>query len=360
MIPTFKNRLGLAFVLCMQLTISQAQEFPKDSSQIQNCVDCCCHQDLAPVGIMIGHVHGKRQWMLSYRMMFMSMKGNYENGKAITDDVLFNTYLMLPKSMNMQMHMLMGMVGITERLTLMAMLHFNHTNMTMQMPESSASAADGHNHDHGTGHDHDGMHMHSTGFGDTKLHALYAICKTNNHQFIASLGTSIPTGSITYHGHDAMYAGSRLPYAMQQGSGSVEVLPGITYLYAQNKFSGSAQALYTWRLNQNKIGYQLGNESLVNTWLAYRLHNKWSISVRAEWLHIAPLKDADIGLYKFMEPAANASNYGGNAGTGFLGINIFLNKQRLSLEAGLPVFQKWNGVQMHRTFAITAGWQFLF
>jgi hypothetical protein len=292
--------------------------------------------------------------------MFMSMKGNYENGKAITNETLFNTYLMLPKSMIMQMHMLMGMVGITDRLTLMAMLHFNHTSMAMQMPETSASVADGHNHNHGSGHDHDGMHMQSTGFGDTKLHALYAICKTNNHQLIASLGASVPTGSIAYHGHDDMYADSRLPYAMQQGSGSVEALPGITYLYAQSKFSGSVQALYTWRINQNKIGYQLGNESLVNTWLAYRLYNKWSTSLRGEWLNIAPIKDADIGLYKFMEPSANASNYGGNIATGYLGINFFLNKQRLSVEAGLPVFQKWNGVQMHRTFAITAGWQFLF
>ena len=266
MIPTFKYRLGLVFVLCMQLTISYAQEFPKDSTNTQNCVDCCCHQDLTPVGIMIGHVHGKRQWMLSYRMMFMSMKGNYENGKAITDDVLFNTYLMLPKSMTMQMHMLMGMVGITDRLTLMAMLQFNHSSMSMQMPETSASAADGHNHDHGTEHGHDRMHMHSTGFGDTKLHALYAISKTNNHQVIASLGASVPTGNIGFHGHDAMYAGSRLPYTMQQGSGSIEALPSLTYLYTQNKFSGSVQALYTWRLNQNRIGYKLGNESLVNTW----------------------------------------------------------------------------------------------
>ena len=39
---------------------------------------CCCSKEVAlPVGVMLGHVHAKGEWMLSYRYMNMAMQGAF-------------------------------------------------------------------------------------------------------------------------------------------------------------------------------------------------------------------------------------------------------------------------------------------
>lgn len=350
----------LLLMQCMLSSLACGQEakMPADST-IRNCSNCCCSRDLSPVSSMISHIHNKGEWMVSYRMMWMQMHGNYQDGKSIANSTLFNSYLMVPHQMQMQMHMLMGMVGVTNRLTLMAMLNFNNTKMTMQMPEMQAHD---HSHDEHDGHGSDGHghDMHTTGFGDTKIHAVYALISANNHQLIASLGASIPTGSITYTGHDGMYANSRLPYAMQQGSGSVEALPAISYLYYKNKFSWGAQVGYNHRLHSNRIGYRLGNELYANAWAAYQLWDWLGLSGKVDGLNIASIRHKDLSLFDGMEPAANSKNYGGNVLSLSGGFNFFVFKQRLSIEAGLPVYQRWNGIQMNRTVTLFAGWQMVF
>lgn len=325
----------------------------------KNCTYCCCNKDLSPVSSMITHIHTRGEWMLSYRMMWMQMQGNYRDGKSIENSTLFNSYLMVPHQMQMQMHMLMGMVGVTNRLTLMAMLNFNNTKMTMQMPEMQAHD---HSHEGQNEHDHDahGHDMHTTGFGDAKIHALYALIAANNHQLIASLGASIPTGSINYTGHDGMYASSRLPYAMQQGSGSVEALPAISYLYYKNKFSYGAQLGYNYRLNSNSLAYRLGNELYANAWAGYQLWNWLGLTAKVDGVNIGSIKNKDLSLFEGMEPAANSKNYGGNVLSASGGFNFYVLKQRLSIEANLPIYQGWNGIQMHRTVTLFAGWQVAF
>jgi len=178
--------------------------------------NCCCGNDPTPAGVMISHVHTKNEWMISYRYMGMNMSGVEDGHTSLSQSDVLANYRSSPDLMQMQMHMGMLMYGITDRLTVMGMFNYVSNYMEMTMPVGS------HLHHHS---------MSSTGIGDAKLYALYALKKNMFRQMIASLGFNLPSGSISVKGPAGamMYPDQRYAYSMQLGSGTVELLPGITY-----------------------------------------------------------------------------------------------------------------------------------
>jgi hypothetical protein len=359
-------RIQLQLLLVLALLATQLQSlFAQTDNDSSRCTDLsrctgfsCCTTDLTPSGVMISHVHNKNEWMLSYRYMTMCM-GNLGAGTAGVDkEKLFNAYLMLPEKMNMQMHMLMGMYGITDRLTVMAMFNYQVNSMKMSMYSMG-----GHNHGNaGTG----GSLMHTQGIGDIKLHALYKILEKENCQLLVSMGASIPTGAINVKGaaDDAMYPNSHDPYGMQLGSGTVDILPCINYLYQKNKLALSASVSGTYRGGYNSSGYQLGNEVIVNGWMAYQWFGLLSSSIRLQGNVTGDISGKDPNLYTYMEPSANPKNYGGQNICAYAGSTLHLKKalknNRLSIECGIPVYQDLNGIQLKQQLTLNTSWSFSF
>ncbi len=323
---------------------------------------CCCSDDPTPAGVMISHVHKKNEWMLSYRYMGMGMKGLVSGTASVDKESVFVNYLMAPDDMRMDMHMLMGMYGITHRLTVMAMLNYNSNSMQMSMFDAGV-----HNHP-GMGSSQGAMHpMKTSGLGDTRLHALYSFVNRASHQVVASAGVNIPTGSIQKKGggDEMIYANERLPYSMQLGSGTMDVLPGITYLYQQGKITFSAQATAVMRMGRNAAGYTLGNESVFGSWAAYRWLSFFSTSLRVEASDAKRIKGYDESMYYFSEPSANPYNYGGKRVNVYAGIVLqpksgILKSQRLSFEYGIPAYQDLNGIQMKQAQTMNASWSMNF
>src|SRR5882724_12256296 len=74
----------------------------------------------------------------------------------------------------------------------------------------------------------------SEGLGDLQLRGLYTVYAREGfrHRFLLNAGISIPTGSIDEKdfGPDRSLGRARLEYPMQLGSGTVDLLPGLTYL----------------------------------------------------------------------------------------------------------------------------------
>ncbi len=65
------------------------------------------------------HVHGKGEWMLSYRYMFMDMDGMYKGSNSISSAGVFgNGYNVTPTRMTMEMQMLGAMYAPNDRITL--------------------------------------------------------------------------------------------------------------------------------------------------------------------------------------------------------------------------------------------------
>jgi len=354
-------QLHLKWLLAVALSLLQPlcllAQTSTDTSQCTNL--SCCSTDLTPAGVMISHVHTKNEWMISYRYMDMQMKGLLSGATSENKDDVFFTYIMAPERMNMQMHMLMGMYGITDRLTVMAM--FNYQLNFMEMSMYSA------NHVHGGATVPSSTHtMKTNGLGDIKLHALYGVVERNTYQLLVSLGTSIPTGSIHEKGSsdDAMYPNKNYSYNMQLGSGSVELLPAATFLYQKNSLATSASIGYIYRTNYNNIGYKLSNEFNFNSWIAYQWLSFISSSLRIDGNFSGYIQGHDPQQYIFMEPASDPYSYGAEKINVHLGSSFHLkgafSKHQLGIEYGIPIYQHVYGIQLKQKYALNASWSFRF
>jgi hypothetical protein len=342
----------LVFLACFPIN-SQAQTCEEES--------CFCDQNPAPAGIMVSHLHKKNQWMVSYRLMHMKMGSSLQGDKSVEDSKVLSSYLMTGKSMQMDMHMLMAMYGISDRLTVMTMVNFSRQQM--EMSGLSGSGMGTHHHSSTeTGH----MGTQTQGLADTKVSFLYGLLSDGKHSLIFQAGLSLPTGSVRLKdGADGMYSGGLLPYCMQPGSGTWDLLPGISYGYSNGSFSVGSQLMAVVRSGDNGLGYRLGNEVTLNQWAAWTWNSHLSSSFRIEGISSGKIRGRTGSLDPVMEPSADPANYGGFRLNGFAGVNYFFSPaffpdQNLGLEAGFPFYQNLNGIQNRNRFGLFASWSVLF
>jgi hypothetical protein len=298
------------------------------NSYSQSCdsLQCNCEKgDMNPSGIMIGHSHPKGTWMFSYRYMNMQMRDNLSGMNKVSDDIIYRNYIMSPGRMSMDMHMIMAMYGITSRLSVMAMLNYNVLSMNMNMqPGTMQMQMNGMMM---SNMDATSMTTKTSGLSDTKLYAMYSLLNGATHQLMLSAGVNLPTGSVRLKGDGmSMLPGQRLPYMMQLGSGTYDILPGITYLLNKGNVTWGTQVTGTIRTGYNSLGYAYGNELTVSTWGAYRFLPWLSASLRAEAYAANAIAGKDPALFEIMEPDAKASNYGGQRASAYAGFNIYLKK----------------------------------
>jgi hypothetical protein len=318
----------------------------------------CGKNDIAPAGIIMSQVHEKGKWMISYQYMRDAMAGNMLADKNISDETISNTYgyLMAPARMHMDMHMLMLMYGINDKLTLMLMTSWNVAAMNMNGTDSMNASA------------MPGMIMDAkiperqqvSGFGDVKLYALYRLAGTDDHEITAALGVNIPTGSVNIKAFPDVYPGLNADYNMQTGSGAVEFMPGLSYVKHDEMLDWGVQVSGTLRPFFNNNGYHYGNEGVANIWAA-RKWNAWlSSSLRASAVATGSMAGRDPDQFDIMEPASNAVNYGGFKAFIYPGINVysgmFLSKEiKFRFEYGIPFYQYAVGVQMRSVSRFLAG-----
>ena len=328
------------------------QEFKGTLNTSQSCCtkECSCEATQTPAGVMTDHIHDKGKWMISYTYMNMTMQGNQMGTTRVSENTVYQNYTMSPETMNMQMHMVMAMFGITDKLTLMAMGGISYNYMTMNMSNTAMSMP--------------GMVMNmgsmtmaseSSGITDTKLTALYKILDKSKSGLIGSCGISLPTGTIQATGTTMLGDNQRLPYGMQIGTGSFGITPGITYTLKSNLFTAGIELGGDIKLNNNSLGYKLGNVYHATVWASYKLLSFVSCSIRTEAISVDKIHGSDkvmnLSVYQTDDPTAKTSNYGGTWCNLYAGLNFHLSNQTFSkfsllTEYGIPVYQNLNGTQM--------------
>ncbi|MEM7177300.1 MAG: transporter [Pseudomonadota bacterium] len=325
----------------------------------------------APIGVMGDHMHKAGEFMFSYRFMNMSMEGNRDGTTALSPQQIATTQpnpffgkpgqpptlRVVPTEMTMQMHMLGAMYAPTDWLTLMAMgtyLDNSMDHITFRGGKGTTQL--------GT------FTTDSNGFGDTKLAGLVRLYEDEMHHVHLNLGLSVPTGSITETDRVLAPTGARptlrLPYAMQLGSGTFDLLPGATYTGKSGSFGWGAQAMGTLRLGRNDEGYSLGDGAEATAWASYSPIPWISFSGRVKGSVLGEINGQDPLIMAPVQ-TADPDNYGGKAITLLGGINLagqsgFLRNQRLALEVGVPVYQDLNGPQLETDWTITLGYQIAF
>lgn len=306
--------------------------------------------------------------MISYRFMSMSMEDNLNGSAGITPDDIVTTIpnrfanppmmpptlRVVPIDMTTDMHMLGAMYAPSDSVTLMAMLNYLEKDMSHITYQG------------GMGTNQLGRFVTETsGLGDASLTVLWNIAEdySDDHdtQFILNFGVSIPTGDIDATGQILtpmnMQPTPRLPYAMQLGSGTWDLIPGITYATGHDNLGWGAQMKATIRLSDNDEGYSLGNKIFATSWVSYKMSDMLSVSLR---LSYTDQEDIDGMDSQIMAPVqtADPDNYGGERLDLGVGANILLSGgHRLAFEYETTLDQDANGVQMEMQNMLTLGYQ---
>ena len=339
--------ISIGSVIALTSTLTHA----KDSLLVQNTVSRSSLADShAPIGVMGDHVHGKGEWMVSYRYMNMHMEDLHRGSNKIASTMAASGYMMTPLEMDMDMHMVGLMYAPSDKLTLMFMANYIETSMTM----ANAAGVQA-------------MTMRTSGLGDSSLTAMYQFYKKDTSNAHVGLGVILPTGST-----DKLIAtapmppaiGRDQPFPMQLGSGSFGLKPSITYnSYFSDKWSWGAQANATIYLDENDEGYTLGNRYEATAWIAHNLTNKVSVSARIKadsWDSVDGTQTNGLhALNPIMSSPADPANTGGTKVDLLLGLNYKTSHgSRFALELGQTIHQDLDGVQLGYDWTVTAGYQF--
>jgi hypothetical protein len=309
------------------------------------------HATPVPIGVMGDHLHPQGDWMVSYRYMHMDMEGSLKGSNHISNQQIISpageNFLITPTKMTMDMDMLGVMYAPTDNLTLMVMAPYIKNSMD-HLTRAGTTFTTG-----------------SEGLGDVQLGALYGLMKWNAQHLHLNLGISTPTGSINEK--DQTPAGRvRLPYPMQLGSGTWDLLAGLTYGGQEGKWAWGGQAMGTVRLqDENDNDYRLGNRLNVTGWLVRDIARGWNASLRIDGQAWGDIHGADPQLNKSVVPTADPDLRGGKRIDVLAGITYATevgthNGHRLGIEAGVPAWQNLDGPQLKTRWTAIAGWQYSF
>ncbi|MEH6347245.1 MAG: transporter [Bermanella sp.] len=294
----------------------------------------------APISVMGDHTHNEGEFMVSYRNMQMDMNGLQDGTQSVSSqEVIDSGYMMAPTKMSMNMHMFGLMYAPTNQTTMMVMLPYIEKDMDMLMSSGMTTS------------------MNSEGLGDIKVGALHNIFSEAGQKIHLNLMMSLPTGSIDEEDD----VGAVMPYAMQLGSGTFDLLPGITYTAQAENFSYGAQAQATIRLGENDRDYTLGDRYKLQSWVQMPVHQRVSLSLRLAYEDWDTISGEDDELNAMMTPTADTDLQGGNLLSAGLGVNVALPQgHRVAIEYSKELEQDLDGPQMAQDDTLTLAWQLAF
>jgi len=152
---------------------------------------------------------------------------------------------------------------------------------------------------------------------------------------------------------------------MQLGSGTWDLLPGLTYLGHAQKWAWGAQALFTVRLGRNDNDYRLGDAYRLSAWTQWEVTDWLGPSVRLDWHGWGNVRGADPELDPNRNPAFDATKQAGERLDFLVGLNIYvprgpLKGSRFSVEGGVPLYQHILGPNLAVDWVFTAGLSYSF
>lgn len=326
--------------------------------------------DHAPIGVMGDHVHEQGEFMLSYRFMHVDMQGNRRGTGSIDPDTIVTTVpnrffgrpmqpptlRVAPAEMSMDVHVLGAMYAPADWLTLMVMGMYVEKKMDHVTYMGGMGTTVRGN-----------FRVTTEGVGDTRASGLVRLHDDGVHRLHLNAGVSVPTGSNTKTHEILTPMGARptvrVPYAMQLGSGTCDLLPGITYNGYSDRLYWGGQYLGTFRLGSDQ-GYSLGDKHALSAWINYQWRPFISAALRLQFDTLGNIDGMDPRIAGPVQ-TADPDNYGGDTLGLHLGVNLVgqsgsLAGQRLAVELGLPLLRDLNGVQMETDWTVTVGWQYAF
>lgn len=344
----FKFLRGLLVVGLLALStgvLAATAQDTDDDGLLDLDLEALMKLEVVQVTIPGAHWHWEGDVMVGYQYNQSRWSGHQSGQREVSDAEVLQQFPITHERMTMHMHMLMFMYGNDDELTLMAMVPY----MQMDMPHLTRNNAT--------------FTTRSEGLGDVRLSAIVPIYDEYPHRIQFEGGLSLPTGKITVT--DLNGRAGTLEYAMQLGSGTVDLRPKLTYLGQTDDLSWGAQARGVVRVGTNKRGYQQGNVIGVTAWISPAVTEEFSPSLRVDAQSWGNVRGVDSTISR-SNPAAIPELQGGERVDLLLGINYAAGVDdegcghRFSIEGGVPIYQKLRGPQLKFEYQIGGAWQWTF
>lgn len=303
-----------------------------------------------PAGVMGVRHHVKGEFTMSYRYMLQAMNGSRDGDSKISDtDVRASGFPVVPTDLTVQTHMFGAMYAPTDWVTVTLLVPYFRKDLKQKAGTPLGQVR---------------SETASEGIGDIELSGLFSLAQQGPHHLHVNAGLSLPSGAIGTK--DSTPIGRvELPYLMRLGSGTVDLLPGITYTYDGQGLAWGGQFAGTVRLGRNGSEYSLGDQLHGTAWATYHWHDSLSTSVRLNYEQWGNIDGADPDLNPNLVQIADPDRQGGQRFDLLLGIDLAgqhgsLEGHRLSIEGGIPVYQKLEGPQLEVDWFLVANWQYRF
>jgi len=322
----------------------------------------------APIGVMGDHMHSAGEWMIGYRFAHMSMSDSQLGSESVTPDWIVTnapnrffgnpmqpaSLRIVPLEMEIDMHMAGLMYAPTDWLTLTAATSYLSKEMEAVTYQGMIGTTRLGN-----------FSTQSSGWGDSKLIAMFRLYREGNAHIQFNAGVSLPTGSITETDQVLTPMGTRpemrLPYGMQLGTGTFNLMPALTYTDRFENTAWGAQYAGTFHIDENAEGYAHGDSHQISGWISYQAAPWISGSIRLTGRTQSTIDGIDLNI---MGPASGADpdNHGGDRidlsfGVNLIGQEGLIFDHRLALELILPLHQEANGLQMRPDWRVMIGYQ---
>jgi len=311
------------------------------------------------------------RWMVSYNYMRMDMGGNRDGNDDIGSETIVTsepnrfadrpmqppTLRIVPLDMTSEMHMFGLMYMPSAKLNWMFMAPYVEKEMehvTFQGASSTTRLGR--------------FTTSSDGLGDVKEGALMRLYDGDGRHLHVTGAISFPTGSTDETATVLTPLGTtpevRMPYPMQFGSGTYDLIPGVTYTAHFERWSSGAQYSATLRLDETSEGYSLGDEHRAKFWCSYVWAPWLSTSLQLVVLDRGKIDGLDAAIVGPVQ-TADPDNSGGErielgCGVNFLGRRGVMRGHRLRFEFLIPVYQRLNGPQLEVDSTVVARYQYMF
>lgn len=299
--------------------------------------------DFAPAGVYFAETHRKRDWSFFYEYQRIQKKGLNDNGYAVGPvQLAASNYTTIPGWQTDNWNTVGVMYTPHERLSFALSLPYIERRMQLTDEEGTKE-------------------YRTAGIGDARLMFMLPFITKGRERTQVNIGLSFPTGSI----QEQDINGDRLPYAMQLGSGSWDLLWGMTYAGQSSIFSWGTQFEGIYRIADNSVGYRLGSVYHASGWFAGNLGSYVNASVRLLWTRNGNIRGEDpyLDLTKGTNPLNDNKRQAGThveLGPGITVLLPFLGKQKFSFEVIWPIYENLDGPQLAGDVRVVGSYQWIF
>jgi hypothetical protein len=315
----------------------------------------------APLGVFGVDMPGAGKVVLAALPTFTRLQGSKIGSTSVSADYIVSNVVsadtpvgshllrMVPHSLSVDTEGFSVAYGLTRDLTLFASTTLVQKSVNMQAFKGLSGLT---TLGYSTGS--------TSGLGDTTLATIARIYRDPVNQLNVSAGLSLPTGSTTAD-MTLLLPSNTAPakrgfYAMQPGTGSYDLMPGIAYSGVLKAWSWGLAYRARLPLDRNAQGWRYGDLQELNAWAGYTWRPGLETTLRLNGSTQAAIRGADAAILGYAQ-GSDPLFYGGRQVSAFGGVMVSgryfgLPSSQVGLEAGAPLYQHLNGPQLGRDWQV--------